>query len=82
MSRTRLKNGQRVFDGAVAAGAKNPGVMRGCFLTKHVVQESGLSKPTVLKYLRIMEQEGCVRSVEIGRGALLFQLIGGNKNGN
>jgi len=54
MSRTMMKNGQRVYDAVLTITASGGGRYQAVFGVADVAKKAGVSKPTAQKYMRIM----------------------------
>jgi len=64
LTRTQIKNGQKIEAAALRVALAGEGVWRLHFTVGQVARESGMSKPTVQKYLDLLAQHKIIREIE------------------
>jgi len=64
MSATERKNGSRVLDAARHVGYRRGSMFRGMFTVGEVSAQSGMSRPTVTKYLKTCVEHGMFEMVK------------------
>lgn len=72
MSATERKNGSKILDAARRVGYQRGSMFRGMFTVGEVMQASGMSRPTVTKYLKICQQHGMFESIKIDRHITVY----------
>jgi len=60
MSRTELKNGEKVFQATKALAFEKGGRWQAAFKVSEVAKRAGCSKPTAQKYLQVMAQNDVI----------------------
>lgn len=60
MSKTRRKNGQRVWEAWLRAAGEGDVASNGYATTRRIAEISGMSKPSVQRYMDILAGEGYV----------------------
>jgi len=60
MSRTMIKNGQRVYDAMAELTRQGRGTGWEKVTTQRVAEKAGVSKPTAAKYLLVMRDYGTI----------------------
>jgi len=79
MSATERKNGSRVLDAARQVGYRRGSMFRGMFTVGEVMAQSGMSRPTVTKYLKICEEHGLVKSTILDKHLKVFRFMADGK---
>jgi len=67
MSKTEVRNGSAIERAALEVAMRGEGVFWGYFTIRDVAKETKRSKPTVQKYLKILEAHGQVKACDAGR---------------
>lgn len=76
MSRTELKNGQRVYEAALTVCVGGGGRYHSIFTVRDVAQKAGVSKPTAQKYMRIMVENDIIELHPHYPGCNFYRWIG------
>lgn len=76
MSRTEMKNGQKVYDAALTLAASGGGRYRAILKVLDVAKKAGVSKPTAQKYMRIMQQNEVIDRHPHYPGCNFYRWIG------
>jgi response regulator of citrate/malate metabolism len=75
MSNTERKNGSRLLAAARQVAFSRGSLFRGMFTIGEVMQACEMSRPTVLKYLRLCEQHGLIGSTKFDRHMTIYRII-------
>lgn len=67
MSNTERRNGSRVLEAARQVAYRRGSMFRGMFTVGEVVQASGMSRPSVTKYLKKCVEFGMFETVKFDR---------------
>lgn len=72
MSNTERRNGSRVLDAARRVAYRRGSMFRGMFTIGEVVEASGMSRPSVTKYLKKCIEYGMFETVKFDRHLTVF----------
>lgn len=72
MSNTERKNGSRVLAAAREVGYRRGSMFRGMFTVGEVMVASGMSRPTVTKYLKTCVDHGMFEVVKFDRHIAVY----------
>jgi len=75
MSRTEMRNGERVFKAAVEIAKQREGFAHGMVMVGEVAAAAGVSSPTARKYLDICVNGKIMEVANMGGALIVFKFV-------